>query len=479
MAERNILKFFLTSRISFGQFIFLGLFYAFLLFMGLAIALFHPGGILLPALGKEILFSTLFAITVIMSGGMGSMIFIKADRDFLFNYGVSSKDMTMAVFWTSGLYIGLFMCFTFGFTPLLTGYGNSPEWLYYLDVPFFLLMFPSLTVISLSWKKRHSWALILLLTVFSFSAIIGNPYSIGSIISGSPYVSSAITISISLLVFLAATHSFDKVSYGRFRYQGSGGSREVRKMIDFSGKKGIRAIYHFNLSETHGISVARLRRGKIDNSGRLPTSLFFAISTVISIFIVVERTVFSGFPTLVFVYPAIYPTIYLFVIVELLLSLSIANERLWVSFNSMPPHISSRHYLISRSLVPWIVFLPLMLSASYLYMAQHLLIFQFFFNLFLFGYIILFPFTVIMVYVSALTFPVQMKDDFNSNELSISTLILMLPFSVFIITGIIAAFAPLFFIISIIAWYLAGIIILAPKRIISRIFSSMSERGFS
>ena len=475
MEKRKFLKFFLTSRISPGQFILLGLFYAISLFTGLLIALFPGDGILSSTQAGYFLFPTLYAIAIIMSGITGRTIFIKADRDFLFNYGVRSGDLAMGIFWTSLLYIGPFTCLIFGFAPLLTGYGNSPEWLYYLDVFFFLLMVPSLTVISLSWKKRDSSVLILILVLFSLSAIAGNPYSIGSIISGSSYLSSAITMSVSLSVLLSAIYSFDKVSYGKLRYQGSEGSREVRKMLDFSGKKGIRAIYHFNLSEVHGTSVARLRRGRVDNSGRLSTFLFFSISTAISILVVLGKTLFPGFPTLIL----FYPVVYLFVIVEVLLSVSVTNERLWVSLNSMPPHVSSRHYLISKSLVPWIVFLPLMLSASYLYMAQHLLIFQFFFNLFLFGYIILFPFTVIMVYVSALTFPVQMKDDFNSNELSISTLILMLPFSVFIITGIIAAFAPLFFIISIIAWYLAGIIILAPKRIISRIFSSMSERGFS
>lgn len=470
---KSLFSFLWKSRINDITLVFMILLYIVAIPLSFLLALFSLPGLIPIVLYRELILSSVLVLEMLILQSAIRLVFVRSDEDFLFNFGIRPGTFIAGLFVFMIIIILPFFLLLLLFLTLILGGVGSGNWITSVMMVSFFLLFSFLSLSTLYIKKKSARIFMLIVALLCFSSLFGNPLSPGSVYSGNPLVALVSAISFTaissflLLRYSSRSRTMVRISFISRR------RLEIRKPIDFANTRGAGALYKKNLSE---IQVATWR-----------TSTFRGISSGrmrIYFFLVIDSAIFVAFVILVIMYGQL--NIFSFYSIALLeiagiiiilfpvfLSTSISLERIWISMNFESALESTRHMLISKSLLPSIAGIPfVLLSLLSLHPGLHLLM------LFGYAYAGLFPGTLIAVYLSGLAFIPQLKDDFLLPEVSPAGIVPVIPYLIFLLFCFLSLFDLLLFVYAFISICVIALILIVPKRLAVAPFRSMIRRGF-
>lgn len=469
----RIVRFFFRSRINDATFVILILFYVTLLPAGISGIFLNLPGVGLGRFYIISLASVVIPVSSLLFIYGSRMTLIKSDTDFLFHYGVESRRLFKSVF-AVVLFLYLPFYFLLGLLLLImNGSGGIPGWLYYIDYASITVMLVSVGTGWLFLERRDIIYIYVAMVLFFLSSEFGNPLSFASIYSGYALLPALSTIVFSLAVACFSFYRSQRASQIRMNRIISVHESEVGNPLSFQSKKGFRAFYQLNTGE---LQIARWKQILSERKGlnRLRTvhvlvviSLTYALAALLVFF------ANSGGLELIFFGLFMELSVLLLIILPIMASNTVAIERLWVVMSYGSPASSSRHILISRSLFPVVTLFPMFIFSIY-----GLIRGSGIFGILFYCYIDIFPATVLMVYISAILFTPQIRDDSFASQISPGRVLVSMPVISLMVLSLISLSVPSVFFYTTAAFYSLLVLLILPGKTITAPVNAMIRRGY-
>jgi hypothetical protein len=433
----KLLKFVLVTRFSKQFLFFLPIFAIYII----AISQVAPsgGGFSLSQKYTGVAFTLFMLIIPVINGGL---IVLKSDRDYLFTLPVSRRDLALSLFVAQFVSFGIVGFFLLGYDlPLHGGTATTAESI--VDFLSLGLLATSLGPLSYALSTTKRVLIVLGLGVFALSALLGFPFVPSALFTGHGFDAALSAIVLVVILVPLAFRSLETVELDVMRALISSSSTEFRgKGKSFVGLGPIRAIYsqNFSVVELSG-RMNMAGAGGAYRSSRLKMSYAILITTALAIVysIVVLRfspsfgntsqtlTAFSPNPAM------LIASIYLSISVIFMSMSVLGNERLWLGFTSMTPTSYLRNLVVAKAL-SYFVFISPFVAAN---IALALLGIPGGLSTAL-GIAIILPCSLILVvYITGLTSPIQIKEEMMMpGQINLRQMLLVLP--MFLTIGLIA-----------------------------------------
>ena len=306
------------------------------------------------------------AFLLAMALATGGVMVLKSDRDYLFTLPLSTRDLSISIFFSQFVGFGITIFFMFVYlSPSLA----SP--LLVTDLVALALAFTSLGILATSLTSRVRVALAGAIAVWTVAGIADFPVSPGAAFNGNVYSGTATLLALAAVTTTAAFRGLSRIELDMMKNLVRSTSSEVKSQISYSGKTPVGAIYSMNLSS---MSLA----GRMNMTG---TSRY--VSKRIKTRWVVTATSIAAAAYFAFVLYLGPPTIFtagsdslpaaLIVAIGLaffsfFLSQSvIANERIWLSIASLPPGTYFRHLIGSKVISLLLILAPFAMADAVLF----------------------------------------------------------------------------------------------------------------
>ncbi len=301
--------------------------------------------------------AALTALFLVMSLATGGVMVLKSDRDYLFTLPLSSKDLSIAIYFSQFIAFGTSILFMF---ILFAETLASP--LVVVDLVALAFALTSLGVVAPSLGAKTRLLLAAALAAWTLLALLGFPLSPASAFNGNVYGGTLAAVSLSAVATLAAFRSLGRVELDMMRNLVRSTAAEIKSPISYAGKSPTRAIYSMNLSS---ITLA----GRMNMAGtsryvskRVRTRWVVAATASAAIAYAV-LVVLEGPPTAFVTGTDKLPAA---IVVSVLLGLlsffisqsAITNERVWLSLTSLPPPVYFRHLVASKLISLFLVLAP-------------------------------------------------------------------------------------------------------------------------
>ena len=290
----------------------------------------------------------LIALFLTMALATGGVMVLKSDRDYLFTLPLSTRDLSLSIFFSQFIAFGITMLFIFGY--LAQSLASS---LLLVDLIALALTITSLGIIATSMSGRARAILSAAMALWTLLALDGFPLSPGSAFTGDAYSGTATIVILGAVTTVTAFRGLSRVELDMMKNLVRSSSSEIKSQISYSGKSPLGAIYSMNLST---ISLA----GRMNMMG---TSRF--VSRRVKTRWVITATSAAAAAYLAFVMlqgppvrafdagsnslpSAILVSIFLSFLAFYLSQSAITNERIWLSLTSLPPAVYFRHLIASK-----------------------------------------------------------------------------------------------------------------------------------
>jgi hypothetical protein len=311
----------------------------------------------------------LIAFFLAMALATGGVMVMKSDRDYLFTLPLSTRDLSIAIFFAQFVAFGLTVLLTFAY---LAQALTSP--LLLVDLAALALTFTSLGAIAPSIQTRTRIVLSIALALWTLLSFANVPFTPGSAFNGNLYGGT-----VTLLVLAAATvtlafRSLSRVELDMMKSMVRSTSADIKSPSSFAGQSPIGAIYSMNLNN---MSLA----GRMNMAG---TSRY--VSKRVKTKWVAAATSVAGaayFIGALLVGPTATSTDVGSLPVEILVSVvlsflafflsqsAITNERIWLSLTSLPPASYFRHLIGARVLSLIVILTPFAVADAVLSVLGH------------------------------------------------------------------------------------------------------------
>ena len=291
--------------------------------------------------------TAIIALFLAMALATGGVMVLKSDRDYLFTLPLSTRDLSISIFFSQFIAFGITVLFMFIYlSPSLA----SPFLV--ADLIALAMAFTSLGILATSLTTRVRMVLAVVVAVWTLSGIAGFPISPGAAFNGNVVAGTATLLVLGAGSTVAAFRGLSRIELDMMKNLVRSTSSEVKSQISYSGKTPIGAIYSMNLS---ALSLA----GRMNMAG---TSRY--VSRRVKTRWVVTATSIAAAAYLAFVFylgppapftagsdsqpVAIAVAIGLTFMSFFLSQSAITNERVWLSLTSLPPATYFRHLIGSR-----------------------------------------------------------------------------------------------------------------------------------
>ena len=298
----------------------------------------------------------IIAFFLAMALATGGVMVFKSDRDYLFTLPLSTRDLSISIFFSQFVAFGISILFIFGF---LYQSLNSP--LLLADLVALALTFTSLGVIAPSMTTRVRTALSVALALWTLLAFANFPLTPGSAFYGNLYGGTATLLALGAVTTVMAFRSLSRIELDMMRSLVRSTSVDVKSPNSYAGKSPIGAIYSMNLTN---ISLA----GRMNMAGtaryvskRVRTRWVVAASAVAAAAYLAyalsqgpapATNGTDSFPA------AILVAVGLAFLAFFLSASAITNERLWLSLTSLPPATYFRHLVASKVVSLMLILAP-------------------------------------------------------------------------------------------------------------------------
>lgn len=399
--------------------------------------------------------------------------FVKSDLDFLANYGARASTLSKAFSIYSLMFMSLpsFLIFS---TISFFSTASVPT---YATALFFLSILASSVLgflLQIFGQIRDTNILLILVAGLGILGLVGFPPAISNI-SGNNWQFSLIGAFAILAVALAMTWSSilnrdDAVLHFRNVMV----RNNVKHPINFSGWSRQNPLLKFSATMTFPATRVNPLSGK-KGLGRVTMAGMMLVSSVIFILLILLTFYFpsigSGISLVVILY-------YMF-LMSFLLFYSIINERIWIGWNTLEPHVAVRNYVSGRLILLAIVSSPVFAYLIYAYFSSlSALPFESFTISILVPLLLFFPFFVYATIINLNVIKVQSRT--FGGSLSEGTFIIFLPLVIaYVILSLTGVFLIHFGIATVIFSYgLMGLLLLS-RRVMEKSFFNLVKHGFT
>lgn len=332
----------------------------FLIFIGIVTAYSIAISRALPPAGLNIIFgyysAGLIAFFLAMALATGGVMVLKSDRDYLFTLPLSTRDLSLSIFFSQFIAFGVTVLLMFVY--LAQGF-TSP--LLVVDLVALALTFTSLGVIAPSLRTRVRLILSVVLALWTLLAFLNVPFTPGSAFNGNLYGGTVTLVILAAVTVTAAFRGLSRVELDMMKSIVRSTSSEVKSPNSYAGRSPIGAMYSMNLST---MSLA----GRVNMAG---TSRYVS-KRVKTRWIVAATSAAAAayFALVLFLGKAIVTRNMSSVPAEILVAIilsflafffsqsAITNERLWLSLTSLPASTYFRHLIMSRVLSLLLILAP-------------------------------------------------------------------------------------------------------------------------
>jgi hypothetical protein len=284
-----------------------------------------------------------FAIALVTGGVM----VLKSDRDYLFTLPLSTRDLSISIFFSQFIAFGITILFMFIY--LVQSLASV---LILVDLIALALTFTSLGILATTLTTKVRAALGVMLALWTLLSFANFPLSPGSAFNGNVYGGTATLIALAGVTCAAAFRGLSHVELDMMRSLVRTTSPDIKSPKSYAGKTPLGAIYSMNLST---ISFA----GRLNMAGtsryvtrRVQTRWVVTVTSAAAaayfafvLYTGPPRPLLEGAGTLP---AAILISIFLSFITFFFSQSAITNERMWLSLTSLPPATYFRHLIASR-----------------------------------------------------------------------------------------------------------------------------------
>jgi len=299
--------------------------------------------------------SGIIAMFLAMALATGGVMVMKSDRDYLFTLPLSSRDLSLSIFFAQFIAFGTTVLFMFVY---LAEAFTSP--LLVVDMVALALTFTSLGVIAPLIRTRIRIVLSVALALWTLLSFANFPFTPGSAFNGNLYGGTATLLALTAVTVTFAFRSLGRIELDMMKSLVRTTSQEIKSPNSYVGKSPLGAIYSMNLTN---ISLA----GRMNMAGtsryvsrRVKTRWVALASTAAAVaffaFALLQgpANMTNGMPhgDVANVILAVGLSFIGFFFSQS----AITNERLWLSLTSLPPATYFKH-LISSKVVSLLVIL--------------------------------------------------------------------------------------------------------------------------
>lgn len=339
----KLLKFVLRTRFSRPFLVLIAL----LLIYAAAISTFAFPSALTKVLG--IYAAGIIALFLAMALATGGVMVMKSDRDYLFTLPLSTRDLSLSIFFAQFIAFGTTVLLMFVY---LAEVLTSP--LLIVDLVALALVFTSLGVIAPSIGTRIRIVLSIGLALWTLLSFVNFPFTPGSAFNGNLYGGTITLLLLAATTVTLAFRGLSRIELDMMRSMVRTTSTDIKSPNSYAGKSPLGAIYSMNLSN---ISLA----GRMNMAGtsryvskRVKTWWVVAAASVgaaayfIATLALGQPTAFNGVgeqPDTVILVAIVLGFLGFFFSQS-----AITNERIWLSLTSLPAAAYFRHLVASKTL---------------------------------------------------------------------------------------------------------------------------------
>ena len=345
-----------------------------------------------------------FLILPVLSGGIAVL---KSDRDFLFTLPLKRSELALSLFVVQMLSFGLIIIYVLGYS-----FSSISSVLPYALIDFIALILVITSLGPVTYTLKLGWRVLvaILMALLPLSAFAGFPFSPAGIYTGHPLYADITSVVLAVITVPLAFRSLSRVDLDlmkTFARYTSGDVKRVRKFSGMSPNKAIFAV-NFFIVEVSG-RMNSLGSGGSYRSGRFRLSRGVLVSAIIAGAYYYLLTYRLKLPLhsqeiALFIF-SIYSVIFIMFFTMGVLG----NERLWLGFMTRNPTRYLRDIVVAKSLSIATLLSPLAIANFLIALGgdeQAL-------NLGLFLLVVIPSLLIIVVYLSAFLYPLQIKEELS------------------------------------------------------------------
>jgi len=304
----------------------------------------------IPRTGMGIIFgyyaTGIVAFFLAMALATGGVMVLKSDRDYLFTLPLSTRDLSISIFFSQFIAFGVTVLLMFAY--LSQAFGSP---LLFVDLVSLALVFTSLGVIAPSLRTRTRVALSIGLALWTLLAFANFPFSPGSAFNGNLYGGTATLLALAAVTVAFAFRGLSRIELDMMKSMVRTSSSDIKSPSTFVGKSPLGAIYSMNLSSMSLAGRVNMAGASRYVSRRVKTWQVLAVTSVAG----AAYFIFALYlgPGTVSTDVGSLPAEILVAIVLAFLGFffsqsAITNERVWLSLTSLPAASYFRHLIASR-----------------------------------------------------------------------------------------------------------------------------------
>jgi hypothetical protein len=296
------------------------------------------------------------AFFLAMALATGGVMIMKSDRDYLFTLPLSTRDLSLSIFFSQFIAFGATVLIMFSYFAQVFA---SPLML--VDLAALALIFTSLGLIATSLQTKVRLTLSVALALWTLLSFANFQFTPGSEFNGNLLGGTATLIVLAGVTIAFAFRGLSRVELDMMKNLVRSSSAEVKSPNSFAGKSPVGAIYSMNLSSMSLAGRFNMAGASRYVSRRVKTRWVVAATSAAAAAYFVF-VLFIGQPTGshgVVVLPAETLVAVILSMLAFFFSQSaITNERIWLSLTSLPAASYFRHLVASRVISLLMILVP-------------------------------------------------------------------------------------------------------------------------
>ena len=409
-----------------------------------------------------------------MSLATGGVMVMKSDRDYLFTLPLSTRDLSISIFFSQFIAYGASILFILVY--LAPGF-SSP--LLVIDIIALALTVTSLGIIATSLQTRIRLLLSVALAGWTLLSLENVPFTPASAFNGNLYMGTATLLLLTAATTMAAVRGLSRAELDMMRNLIRTSSADIRTPTSFAGKSPVGAIYSMNI--TNMALAGRMNMAGTSRyvSRRVKTKWILAASSVAAAAYFIFALYAGQAPTIKGndTFPgALIAAIILSLLGFFFSQSAITNERIWLSLTSLPPATYFRHLIGSKFVSLMIILTPFAVADAVLAAFGYPMEFA--------GLVIVLTVIpasfVLQICLSAYIAPIQVKGDdmmmpaqFNLRQMATGLLIAPV-----VLLAALSAIFPLVAVAGGLALYVLAALLVFSAGFWSRVATKLTESGF-
>jgi hypothetical protein len=301
--------------------------------------------------------TAIIALFLAMALATGGVMVLKSDRDYLFTLPLSTRDLSISIFFSQFIAFGITILFIFVY--LSTSLASV-----YLIADLFALAFTftSLGIIATSLSTRVRAVFSVAIAAWTLTGVAGFPISPGAAFNGNVIAGTATLLLLGAFTTAIAFRGLSRIELDMMRNLVRSTSSDIKSQVSYSGKSPVGAIYSMNLSamslagRMNMAGTSRYISRRVKTRWVVTATSIAAVAYFVGVLYLGPPAAFTaGSDSL----PAAIAVAIVLAFLSFFLSQSaITNERMWLSLTSLPPSTYFRHLIASRVIALLLILAP-------------------------------------------------------------------------------------------------------------------------